>query len=281
MNRKNIFIIAAVIILAGCNFPMGRLATPTAAPVMTPTAIFTVIPVQETAAAPSVQPTAAVTETSAATVPPTVAPTAIPTVAPTPLPSPSATSGDVTYTPFEATVNVNGLKIRTGPGYLFPALNLLAQNTRVSVQGRSPGDEWIYVQTKQDIHGWVLAQLLKSDKDLNTAPSVEPGDDQIIRGRVADAAKNPVNGIQFAITQGTGTNALRTDATTDANGDFYAFLPKTASGQWDVSFTAISCSSRLLDANCSCLGGNCGTISPVTQSINLPSPSGPLLFIWK
>jgi hypothetical protein len=163
---------------------------------------------------------------------------------------------------------------------LFPAANLLAQASKVTVYGRSPGNDWLYVNTPKDAHGWVFAQMVKADKDIRTAPSVEPGDVQIVRGRVVDASGVPVNGLQFTLTQGSGNNAPRNDALTGDDGVFYAFFPSNTTGTWTVSYTAISCTSRMVDANCGCKDGVCGTVTPASVQVTIPTTQV-LEFNWK
>ena len=169
MNWKHITLaiacaFAVCIALAGCNLPTSRITQPTpaeatsSAPLAAPTLPVTVIPIQEPTAEPTQAPTSPPGEASVPTGALTPSrspagsatqPPAIPTTPTAPLPMPSATptAGSSSYTPFHATVTVDEIKLRTGPGYLFPALNLLPKGTVLSVYGRSAGDEWIYVET--------------------------------------------------------------------------------------------------------------------------------------
>ena len=107
----------------------------------------------------------------------------------------------------------------------------------------------------------IFAQLIQPEKDLKTAPGVEPGEAQVVRGWVVDASGQPVNGIQFSLVQGTGDNPSRTDAITDTSGFFYAYFPASASGTWTVTYIAISSTSRVKAASGNCMGGKCGTAS--------------------
>jgi hypothetical protein len=99
---------------------------------------------------------------------------------------------------------------------------------------------------------------------------------QTVRGQLTDKAGQPVMGVQFAVEQGD----LRSDGMTDAQGIFYVFLPSDASGEWVASFTAISCDSPLMDANCNCRVGACNGPDPVSINFSLPT-EGTLTFIWK
>lgn len=247
--------LVALLFAAGCTRALSAsTALPsTVSPAATNAPLVVLIPtsVSTTAAAPS-----------AATIAPTTAPTVAPTNGP--------------YEPFQATAMVNALKVRTNPGYLFPALGILPENTALTVLGRAPGGEWIYIQTPDEVEGWVFAQLLVTDRDWKTVPIIEPEGVQIIRGKVTDVLGNPVSGIQYAITQGDERN----DAMTDETGKFTAFMPLTASGEWTVSYTAVSCESNTMDANCNCKGGSCATSDPAAQTIMLPQKD-PLEFVWK
>ncbi len=261
--QKTSLVFIVTMALAGCSAPRPTVLPTSAAPAETPTPAITVIPVQE--------PTQTLAATAAA---------ATPTTAPSALPSPSLAPTGAVFTPFKATASVDALKLRTGPGTLFPARIQLAMGAELTVLGRSTGNEWAYVRTADGIQGWVFVLLVKTEKDLQSAPGVEPGDAQIVRGRVTDPAGKPVNGVQFALVNKSATTAPRTDATTDANGDFYMFLPPATTGEWTLSYAAIACTSRVMDASCNCQGGSCGTSHPESVQVVLPQTQ-PLAFTWK
>jgi hypothetical protein len=208
----------------------------------------------------------------------TLLPTAIGVTTLTPIPT--LALSPTPYVPFHAAAMVDNLNLRTNPGTLFPALLMMQKDTSLLVLGQSPGGEWIFVQMPSNESGWVFAKLLVSDHPLDLIPFIQPENVQRIKGHVVDANNQPVNGVQFAITQGQGTNAPRNDAMADANGDFYAFMPLTASGEWVVSYVAIACTSNLMDANCIWKSGVATQPDPVGISIMLPLTST-LEFIWK
>ncbi len=216
--------------------------------------------------------------TLTATPPPAPLPTAAGTATFTP--TPFITLSPTPYVPFHATAMVDNLRLRTNPGYLFPALLMMQKDTSLLVLGQAPGGEWISVQTPTDEKGWVFAQLLVSEQPLNFIPFIQPENVQWLKGHVADANNQPVTGIQFAITQGEGANALRNDAVTDANGNFYAFMPINTTGEWYISYVAISCTSNLMDANCNYKPGIGTQPEPAGVTITLPY-TGILTFVWK
>ena len=205
---------------------------------------------------------------------PTPAPTEVQTEIPTAIPaSPTA------FVPFNVKTWADNVLLRSNPGYLFPKLARLDDGTVLRVLGRSRGGEWLLVQTPDNQVGWVFTQLVETEtEDPRLAPEMSPPDTQLVTGQVRDTNGNPVSGIQFAIVQGTDPNMLRTDAMTDETGIFYAFMPTDASGTWWVSYTAISCKSNIMDADCNWVGKP----SPEGMYVELPrSTAEPLEFEWQ
>jgi hypothetical protein len=103
---------------------------------------------------------------------------------------------------------------------------------------------------------------------------------QIVRGRVLNEAGKPIAGIQFAVVQDQAGTPPRIDAITDGTGTFYVFMPSNATGTWLVSFTAVTCTSSLMDADCKCINDVCGGPTPASMSISLPLEQS-LEFVWK
>lgn len=205
---------------------------------------------------------------------PTEKPTDVPTQAPTPEPTEAA------FVPFPATLTVNGVNLRLNPGTLFGIKEVLPQPTTFEVQGRSQGSEWVYVKTAAGSEGWLYAALVKSDQDLTGAPVLTTENTQIISGKVVDASGGPVSGIQFSISQGEESNLTQIGVVTDANGEFYAYMPANMSGMWAVVYAAITCKSNQMDADCQCLTGKCLTIQPGSINVVLPQTE-PASFEWK
>jgi hypothetical protein len=193
---------------------------------------------------------------------------------------PTATPDQGPYVLYYVTTSADNVNLRTLPGTLFPVSRLLANGTRLQVLGHAPGGQWLYVLTDSTIYGWVLASLVNGGQDAGPSPLVAPGNVQTIKGQVFDLAGVPVSGIGFAVTQGTGPKAPRSDAATDSTGQFYAYLPLSATGSWLVSYVSVACTSNAMDANCKCAGGRCGKADPDNQAITLPY-SGTLQFMWR
>jgi len=198
----------------------------------------------------------------------------------TPQPSPTFTPSPTPYVPFEAHTTVDYTNVRANPGYLFDVLQMINKDVAFKVLGRAPGGEWIYVEIAEGKKGWVFARLIDTDQDLQVVPVIEPQGVQLITGKVTFPDGQPVSGVQYAITQVLSSGTRRNDVVTDADGIFYAFMPETASGTWNVAYTAVSCKSNTMDEDCNCIGGVCGTSEPIWLNVTLPQAE-PLLFTWK
>jgi hypothetical protein len=248
-------LIGVLLVAAGCSMP-GREINPTIAPVETNTLAQPQIPsitsLQISTQAPSVTPT----ETS----------------------SPSATP----FVPFTASVWADNVNVRTNPGYLFPAIRLLAKDTNLTILGKAPGGEWMFARTPDGTSGWVFAQLVQSSLDLKSVPIINPQDVQLIKGRVVDSTGTPIQGVGFAVVQGTDEHPSTNIVLTDSNGEFFSFMPISARGEWTVIYNAIACKSNVWsDDSCSYYKDPYkGMVEPPSTNISLPQ-NGVLEFIWK
>jgi hypothetical protein len=236
MNPRIAFLLLLTLLLAACS---QSLPTPTA-----------------TATEPFSTPAPIVSSPTASHASIASTPTLIPTMAP---------FSSLTISPA-----VEGTRLRAGPGTMFEALLLLNSSDTLTVQGQSPGGDWIQVATADGIKGWILTALLEQNPALQSAPLIEPENAQEVRGRLTDFSGLPISGVLFALTQGTGR---RTDATTDVNGEFHAFFPMDMSGDWMVSYIAIGCTSNAF-ADSSCSGyksGYSGIVQPDSLPVTLPT----------
>lgn len=202
---------------------------------------------------------------------PTLTPTSLPTVIVDPIVTASGK-----YYIFTRAQNVN---LRVQPGTLFQVSRVMAQGTRLQVLGLSPGGEWVYVLNDEGINGWVGISFVDVFP-VEQFPFVEPGDVQRISGRVIDSNGLPINGIGFAVEQTTASKSLRTDSVTDAFGTFYAYLPKSLSGVWTVSYISISSTSNAMTPDCLAAASACGKPEPISVTVTLPANT-PLNFVWK
>lgn len=196
-----------------------------------------------------------------------------------PTEAPAAQTPAASFTPYAVQTSVQNVNLRTGPGTLFKVSRVLAQGTTLEVSGRSNGGEWLYVKNNEGIFGWVGVNLVEGGLDTPAAPFVAPDDAFLVTGTVNTELDVPVSGIGFAITQ-PGFTSRRTDAMTDDEGRFYAYIPSTLSGSWIVEFVSVACTSNTMDANCNCKSVICGAANPRSVEITLPF-TGELNFVWK
>jgi hypothetical protein len=257
MKTGIVFSILAILVLSGCTL---------FSPIETPTQI----PLQDQPATdlPPATPTPAASETPAETSTPTETP--VPPATPSPAP----------FVPFEATIIVDNVNLRSNPGYLFSVLRILHVNDTVLVLGKSLGNEWFLVQMNNFVTGWVFHQLVETAGNIDLLPIYQPSNTQLITGRVVNEQGTPISGLQFAFVQGTGASEQRNDAMTNADGIFYAFMPSNYSGEWTVSYVAIACTSNVMDSDCNEIPGMGTTVDPVSAQVTLPY-SQELNFTWK
>jgi SH3-like domain-containing protein len=256
MNYKLVSIILITMMVTyGCSTPV-QTVNPTEGLDMTGT--LTQLPLYTEAKPPSSTETPSITSTETA--------------------APSSTP----FVPFTASVWAENVNVRTNPGYLFPALRLIAKGTTLTILGKAPGDEWMYAQAPDGKSGWVFTLLIESDVDLEAVPVIEPQDVQLIKGRVVDSMGTPIQGVGFAILQGTGDRPPTNTVLTDANGEFYSFMPLTARDQWTVTYNAIACKSNVwTDDSCSYYKDPYkGLVDPQSTTVSLPQ-TGVLEFTWK
>lgn len=202
---------------------------------------------------------------------PKITNTSVPTLTSAPASAtPEKFGGVYVYTTVE---NVN---LRTNPGTLFTVSRVMPQGTRLQLLGRAPGSEWLNVQNDEGVVGWVNVNVVKAGYDGPPPPVIVPTDVLIVAGSVLTESGTPVSGIGFAVYQGS----RRTDAMTNTDGQFYAFLPPGMSGVWTVEYASVACTSNTMDSSCNCIGGRCGSANPASASVQLPQVE-PLGFVWK
>jgi hypothetical protein len=195
----------------------------------------------------SVQPT--ITPSATVTIPmPTTTPEQ-PTNTPEPTntPQPTVTPTKSVFRELNAVVSVQSLNIRLGPSSIFPQVTAKLENTTLAILGKALGDEWVMIRTPDNLVGWAKAEFLDVDGSLDDVAYIQPADAMLIQGRVEDINGVAIPGVDIAIHQGTGANEIRTDAMSDAAGDFYAYLPATANGTWRVEIVGVLTTSWIMN----------------------------------
>ena len=226
----------------------------------------------------------AATPTATLTPPPTATDTAIPpTDTPTPIPTPTVTPTPTAFAPFKVYLSAaNNANLRSGPGYLFPILRVVNQNSELLLLGQTPGGEWFYLQVTTALKGWVFGKLLQQDPTLSQAPVIQPDGVVLIQGKVLDGTGTPISGITFSVIRRARPTDPGNFVTTDAAGDFFSYMPSTTSGVWTVTFLRAECGSNAWkDATCKVYQDQYqGILSPPAMDVRLPQ-TAPMAFTWK
>lgn len=222
-------------------------------------------------------PGAAPTETQATAPSATATDTVVP-----PTPTATFTPTQTPFIPFQAVSTVNGLNLRTGPGYLFPILKSLPQGSYLIVSGRSRGGEWFYVYAPDNSAGWVFGQLINATHNLQEVPVVEPENVQLIRGRVRDAQGTLIQGVVFNVVRSLQQNTPSNTVVSDAGGEIFSFMPAETTGTWVVVHVGIACKSNVWKGpDCADYKeGYTGKVEPLYVEVRLPFESM-LEFTWK
>ncbi|MBV7336609.1 PQQ-binding-like beta-propeller repeat protein [Chloroflexi bacterium TSY] len=176
---------------------------------LTPAIDFTAAEQTATALAASVETPNATTETitPATLVTPTTTPdiTATPTFVPTatPIPSPTATLPPLpTPTPtvftiaqLSANVWANPVQLHVGPSTIYTTTKELARNVGITLLGRDPTGEWVYVQDSEEERGWLRqAHIVMGTNSLpsNAPEDADPNDVRWLRIEPLQANLSPV-----------------------------------------------------------------------------------------
>jgi hypothetical protein len=168
------------------------------------------------------------------------------------------------------------LNLRSGPSTLFNIVNTYPEDTQVIVRGKALGDEWVLVNTEDTNSGWMLAIYLDLPVAIENIPIVTDFEALTVYGKVVDTAGYAIDGITLAISNPSVEVETRTDAHSNNDGEFYAYLPPDSVGLWQVSIVGINCQSVVMDENCRLWRF---FERQVTQIIQLPL-SGPVIFVY-
>jgi len=184
---------------------------------------------------------------------------------------------DLVLNTFPATVNVQVINLRAGPGTGFDVLGKYAQDAPVAVIGKALGDEWLLVETPAGQLGWMTYIFLAMETPLETLPIITSAYNILVKGTVTDSNGEPVDKVTVAIYQQTIAGELRSDDVTNSAGEFFAFLPNGSQGRFSVAIVGVDCESSIMDDECTYEGAfDANGIAEIT----LPS-TDPVNFIYR
>ena len=208
--------------------------------------------------------------------PSTLPPTAVPEPD-EPQPAPTEAPEPVERLPLAATVNVDSLNLRSGPGILFEVLSTLPLGSKVTALGTAPGHDWVEIENESGQTGWVYAELLTLDGELASLPLLEVPQSLSINGKVIDQNGQTINGVQVQVTAQLFDFAVEFVTLSDADGYFYTFFPPNTVGVWLVEIIGTDCESSIVDGNCNVVEYFLYNGSAYVQ---LPATS-PLVFVYE
>lgn len=246
--------------------------------IIKPSVLIMVFTLLVAACSPSVQgPTLDIQATLAAKVSGTLTAAApVPSIQPTTIaPIPTVTQSlqpTASFSGLQAVVGVTSIILRSGPSTLFDKITTFPEGTEVTIMGKIPNAEWVWVVTPKASSGWMSTQFL-NPLDLTGVPNMDVPSSFTIKGNVLDMDAQGVDGIDVVVFQGDGSSQKRTDTYTASDGSFTVYLPDTSQGVWNVGTAGIKCTSRVMDAFCK----TTGSIITPTFGITLPQ-TVPLLF---
>ena len=213
------------------------------------------------------------------TVTPTVQPTAttlpfialIATATATPLPEqttavPTPAPTVATYQITRATINIEALYLREGPGFLFDQYDVYPKGQKVDVIAQEPDGDWFFVQTADLNSGWMNKNYLDLEGSISNIPATMPLGVLVIKGHVYMPNHVPANKISVTIMPAGTNDTTRQDvANTNDRGEWYIFLPASFEGSWTIGPNGYSPESNATNGTGSLAGS-----FPEPQTITVP-----------
>jgi SH3-like domain-containing protein len=243
-----IFVLLAAGALTGCGTPSVQATE--------------IIPPTETSAPPAA--------TSTATLP---APTSTTVIEPTHTAEPTIRAEAT----LSVAISVENLNLRAGPSTTYAILGSYPEDTDVIVTARVLGSEWVRVLMPDEKTGWMSAELLGLGEDAAFLPLEEVTESIVVSGRVIDSDARPIGGVTVAVLQRLAETTLRADAVTDAEGYWYAYIPKESAGIWEVQVIGADCASWINDEACNISGHFLYNYRFIFE----PPPISPFLFLYQ
>lgn len=194
---------------------------------------------------------------------PTQAPTAqLPTATPLPIPTPTTSP----IVPIAAEVIFDNYQLRVGPGRMFDAVAMYETGDKVTLLARERGDNWVLVQTADNRSGWMNVVGLQFVGDISPLPVLAVINAQVLHGRVWAVDNTPATKIGVSISRAINdTPDLQDNSPTNANGEWYLYVPLGFTGDWWVGPNSYSPESSAVDS-----AGNLIGKLPDAQLVTIP-----------
>jgi hypothetical protein len=158
------------------------------------------------------------------------------------------------------------MTLSKGPGYLYDVYGAVPAGQKVSVLGKTPGDNWLKITTEAGLTGWMQVQGISMEAQLIDIPYVIPTDGIVLQGTVYASWGNPASFVQVFILPVGATDTKMQDVTTsNYMGKWYFYIPAGVSGDFSVWINGYSCNSNIATTMCRMLGNY-----PPPITISLP-----------
>ena len=217
-------------------------------------------------APPTIQNTSTVTSTCTSTVEPTV------TQTPTSTPQPTATPPSS----FSSAINAHSALLRSGPSGMHQPILRYPYGTTVTITGKIAGDEWVFVQMADQNTGWLSVHYLNLDYPLSAVPVQAAAETGLIYGVIQDSTGNRLAGVGISVCIDLCYQSQRTDAVSNENGEFFAYIPSSNGNQLRVFVSSVDCGSPIMGTDCQLRG----TFMPEEIIVKEFPNINPLLFMY-
>lgn len=200
--------------------------------------------------------------------------------------SPSSTSQPIprnTSTPeppIAGIVNVAFLNLRTGPSTLHTVLQSFEAGTPITALRREFTNDWVEVSVgegDEELTGWMLIELLDLEGDVTHLELAQIPEGLIVRGRVEDSESNPINDVSIALIYRIDEDELRSDISSNDNGEFVFYLPEELTGTIDIQIVGLDCDSVIVNTLCALEG----YFNLERRVFIVPPQSEPIIFTYE
>lgn len=200
----------------------------------------------------------ALAQTLAAQPSETLPPTAAPSLTIPPTSTPALTSTPTSSPPVSGSISADFLNLRAGPSTFFEIINTFVKDTSLTALERTPDNRWVKVEIEIEdepsAEGWMAIEYLALNGDASSLPLATISEGSVINGRVEDTEGNPISGINIATLLQYDDVDLRTDVSSNSNGDFEVYVPEELTGTFDIQIVSWFCESPIVNLNCQLSG---------------------------
>jgi hypothetical protein len=145
----------------------------------------------------------------------------------------------------------------------------------VTLLGREPGNNWVLVQTPNNLSGWMNVVGLTMIGDVTPLPIFQVTNVLVLHGHVWTVDNKPATDVNVGIFSVDNPSANREDnSKTNSVGEWYLYLPSDFKGNWTVGIVAYGCTGNVVNnpTDCNLIGKFPGATAislPMTADVNI------------